>query len=208
MLGLPQFSMIFRGLAVSAIERSARGIVACILKDDTEGGKDVNVYKKVDEVDFTQWSEANHDYFKLIFAGAPSTVIAIRLSANAEDYNAALSKLKNLKWNYLTIPEIKPADVSTVAAWIKQYRNDENKTFKAVLAHCAGDHEGIINLTTENISSTITERSILQHSIVPELLACLLDCHLQEAAHILSWMIFQKRKFLMIQTKESMLVSL
>ena len=158
MLGLPQFSMIFRGLAVSAIERSARGIVACILKDDTEGGKDVNVYKKVDEVDFTQWSEANHDYFKLIFAGAPSTVIAIRLSANAEDYNAALSKLKNLKWNYLTIPEIKPADVSTVAAWIKQYRNDENKTFKAVLAHCAGDHEGIINLTTENISSTITEK--------------------------------------------------
>ena len=158
MLGLPQFSMIFRGLAVTAIERSARGIVACILKDDTEGGKDVNVYKKVDEVDFTQWSEANHDYFKLIFAGAPSSVIAIRLSANAEDYNAALSKLKNLKWNYLTIPEIKPADVSTVAAWIKQYRNDENKTFKAVLAHCAGDHEGIINLTTENISSTITEK--------------------------------------------------
>ena len=60
MLGLPQFSMIFRGLAVSAIERSARGIVACILKDDTEGGKDVNVYKKVDEVDFTQWLSLIH----------------------------------------------------------------------------------------------------------------------------------------------------
>ena len=30
--------------------------------------------------------------------------------------------------------------------------------YKRQLAHCAGDHEGIINLTTENISSTITEK--------------------------------------------------
>lgn len=30
-LGLPSFSMIFSGKAVSAIERSARGIVAMIL---------------------------------------------------------------------------------------------------------------------------------------------------------------------------------
>ena len=43
-LGLPSFSMIFSGKAVSAIERSARGIVAMILTDGTEGGKDLNIY--------------------------------------------------------------------------------------------------------------------------------------------------------------------
>lgn len=47
-LGLPSFSMIFTGKAVSAIERSARGIVAIVLTDGTEGGKDLNIYKKVD----------------------------------------------------------------------------------------------------------------------------------------------------------------
>ena len=36
-LGLPSFSMIFTGKAVSAVERSARGIVAVVLADDTEG---------------------------------------------------------------------------------------------------------------------------------------------------------------------------
>ena len=41
-LGLPSFSMIFSGKAVSAIERSARGIVAIVLTDGTEGGKDLN----------------------------------------------------------------------------------------------------------------------------------------------------------------------
>ena len=61
-LGLPSFSMIFSGKAVSAIERSARGIVAMILTDGTEGGKDLNIYKKVDEVDFQNWTEQNYNY--------------------------------------------------------------------------------------------------------------------------------------------------
>lgn len=155
-LGLPIFSLIFRGKAVSAIARSARGIVAIILTDSTDSGKVLNIYKKVDEVDFENWSEQNYNYLKLVFAGAPSKVIAIRRAENAEGYNAQLKKLKDLKWNYLTIPGLGTADVTTISAWIKQYRNDERKTFKAVLAHCAGDHEGIINLTTENLNSTIT----------------------------------------------------
>lgn len=155
-LGLPTINMIFSGKGVSAIERSARGIVACILKDDTEGGKEVSVYKKVDEVEFQSWNEANYGFLKLIFAGVPTSVIVIRLAANAEDYNTALQKLKNMKWNYLCIPQLKTEDVTTVSAWIKQYRNDENKTFKAVLPNCAADHEGIINFTTEGITSTVT----------------------------------------------------
>lgn len=155
-LGLPGFSMIFTGKAVSAIERSARGIVAIVLTDDTGGGKDLNVYKKVDEVDFENWTEQNYNYLKLVFAGAPSTVIAIRRAENAEGYTAVLKRLKDLKWNYLTIPELASADTAIISAWIKQCRDDERKTFKAVMAHCKGDHEGIINFTTENISTTIT----------------------------------------------------
>ena len=155
-IGLPNFSMIFSGKAVSAIERSARGIVAIVLKDDSEGGKEISTYKKVDEVDFVNWKETNYNYLKLVFDGAPTTVIAVRIPENTENYLDALKKLKDLKWNYLTIPELPASETTTVAAWIKQYRNDERKTFKTVLAHCAGDHEGIINFTTENILSTIT----------------------------------------------------
>lgn len=155
-LGLPNLSMTFAGKAVSAIERSARGIVAIVLKDDTEGGKELSVYKKVDMVDFTNWSEKSYNYLKLVFAGAPSTVIALRVAKKTENFLTALTKLKDLKWNYLTIPELPAVEVTTVSAWVKQYRTDKNKTFKTVLAHCKADHEGIINLTTENITTTIT----------------------------------------------------
>ena len=151
-LGLPNFNFIFQSKGVSAIERSARGIVAVILKDDTEG-EEQNVYNKVDDVDFTQWTEDNYNYLKLIYEGAPSKVIAMRVATNVESYNAVLKKLKDLKWNYLCIPGIKAADTTMIGAWIKQYRNDEKKTFKVVLPHYAGDHEGIINFTTENITS-------------------------------------------------------
>ena len=138
-LGLPNFNFIFQSKGVSAIERSARGIVAVILKDDTEG-EEQNVYNKVDDVDFTQWTEDNYNYLKLIYEGAPSKVIAMRVATNVESYNAVLKKLKDLKWNYLCIPGIKAADTTMIGAWIKQYRNDEKKTFKVVLPHYAGDH--------------------------------------------------------------------
>ncbi len=155
-LGLPGFSLIFSGKAVSAIERSARGIVACVLKDDHEAGRKINIYKRVDEVDFENWDEKNYDYLKLVFAGTPSCVIALRQSRTEEGYNESLKRLKGMKWNYICIPELEKADMAVLSAWIKQCRNEERKTFKAVMAHCAGDHEGIINLTTENITSTLT----------------------------------------------------
>lgn len=42
-----------------------------------------------------------------------------------------------------------------MSAWIKEARDDHHKTFKAVLPNCTADHEGIINLTTDNITSTL-----------------------------------------------------
>ena len=154
-IGLPSFNFVFQSKGVSAIERSARGIVAVILRDDTEGEVQ-NVYNKIDEIDFTQWTEENYNFLKLIYEGVPSRVIAMLIGANVESYNDILKRLKDLKWNYLCIPKIESKDTTTIGAWIKQYRNDEKKTFKAVLPHYAGDHEGIINFTTENITSTIT----------------------------------------------------
>lgn len=154
-MGLPSFNFVFQSKGVSAIERSARGIVAVILRDDTEG-QEQNVYNKIDEIDFTQWTEENYNYLKLIYEGAPFRVIAMRIGTSVETYNDILRKLKDLKWNYLCIPGIQAKDTTTIGAWIKQYRNDEKKTFKAVLPHYAGDHEGIINFTTEHITSAIT----------------------------------------------------
>lgn len=150
-MGLPEILIEFRTKAVSAVQRSARGIVALILKDDTNTSFDTKVYKSIDEVDSADWTATNKDYISLAFMGTPSKVIVERIDTTATDYNEALSRLKNKKWNYLAIPDIVTADVATIATWIKTERDVNKKTFKAVLPNHSADHEGIINFSTDNI---------------------------------------------------------
>lgn len=158
-LGLPVLNMVFQGLAASAIERSERGIVACILKDDTESGNRISVYDSVLDVDFENWSETNYGFMKLIFEGAPRRVIAVREKTASANLASALKEMKWLRWNYFCYPEISDEDKTTLAAWIKESRDEDHKTYKAVLADSASDHEGIINFTTGGIQSSITGKT-------------------------------------------------
>ncbi len=151
--GLPQINIVFQSKALTAIERSKRGIVACILRDNTANGNDFNVYESLTDVDFTQWTEKNYDYMKLIYEGSPNKLIVIRQSVSETNYAPALKKLKDLNWNYLTVPDISKADTLIVSSWIKEQRDENKKTFKAVLPCCVADHEGIINFTNDNIKT-------------------------------------------------------
>ncbi len=134
-MGLPSINIIFKTKGVTAIKRSARGIVALVIKDDTEGGKPFEVFKSVADIDFTKFTKRNYEYLKLIYEGSPSKVIVIRLATAATDYNAALRQLKDLRWNYLTIPSIDAENLTVVSAWIKEQRKVQ-KTFKAILPKC------------------------------------------------------------------------
>lgn len=150
-LGLPEIVIEFRTKGLSAIERSARGIVAILLRDATEGGREISVYNSIIEIDFEHWSEANYGLMKRVFHGCPNKVIVVKVPMAAENYNAALRAIKDLRWNYLVVPDIQDGEVADVAAWIKEQRDEKRKTFKAVLPKIPADHEGIINCTTEHV---------------------------------------------------------
>lgn len=149
-MGLPTIDIVFKGKAVSAIKRSAMGIVSLILRDDT-GAFDTKEYKSVEDIVVTDWTADNVDYIKKTLLGTPSKVIVERIATDATDYNAVLSRLGSKKWNYLAIPGIKSTEVSDIVSWIKSKRDNDKKTFKAVLPNIDADHEGIINFTTEGI---------------------------------------------------------
>lgn len=150
-MGLPQIDIQFKTLAVSAIQRSARGIVALILKDDTDTSFDTKIYTSITEVDNSDFTATNYDYIEKTFLGTPSKVIVERIATTATDYNTALARLKNKKWNYLSIPGIQTSEVAAVSTAIKGYRDTDKKTFKVVLPNSVSDHEGIINFATDDI---------------------------------------------------------
>jgi len=149
-MGLPQIIIDFNGKAVTAIKRSQLGIVALILKDDVQTA-DTVTYKSIEDVPTDGWSPENLDYIQLTFKGTPSKIIIERLPTTASDYNAALTRLNNKRFNYLAIPGIEAKDTTTFETWIKTKRDINKKTFKAVLPNSEADHEGIINFTTTGI---------------------------------------------------------
>ncbi|MBL3729284.1 phage tail sheath subtilisin-like domain-containing protein [Lysinibacillus sp. HST-98] len=149
-MGLPEINIEFIGKAVTAIKRSQLGIVALILKDDVQTA-DTVTYKSIEEVPTDGWSPANLDYIEKTFMGTPSKIIIERLPTTAADYNAALTRLNNKRFNYLAIPGIEDKDTTIIATWIKTKRENQKKTFKAVLPNNEADHEGIINFTTTGI---------------------------------------------------------
>jgi hypothetical protein len=149
-MGLPEIQIEFKTKGVTAIERSARGIVALILKDDTKSF-DTKIYKSVVDIQSGDWSEKNKRYIENTFMGTPSQVIVERIAVSEADYTKGLERLKNKKWNYLAIPGIADAKVAAIVAWIKTERDTNKKTYKAVLPNATADHEGIINFTTADI---------------------------------------------------------
>ncbi|WP_407308526.1 phage tail sheath C-terminal domain-containing protein [Desulfosporosinus sp. SB140] len=150
-MGLPEINIQFQTLAATAIARSARGIVALILKDSTRSTFDTKIYTDATQIDPLDWTAANLDYINKTFLGAPTKVIVERIDAAVVDYSDVLARLINKKWNYLAVPEIAEGDVATVSTWIKSQRDTDKKTFKAVLPNSISDHEGVINFAGTGI---------------------------------------------------------
>lgn len=150
-MGLPKIRIEFKTLAESIITRSERGVVAVILKDNSNG-TETEIYTKESEIVKSHYTTSNLGYLSLIFLGAPSKVIVERIQSEG-DIETALERLKNKQWNYLTIPSLGDGEAEKVITYIKEQRTQYHKSFKAVLPSTAADNEGIINFATENIKA-------------------------------------------------------
>lgn len=153
-MGLPTIDVLFKTKAATAIKRSALGIVALILRDDTNIAtlaSNVLTYKGIEEVNASDWDATNLDYINKAFLGTPSKVICFKYD-DLEEIADILVQVGKTRFNYLAMPEATTEETAAIATWIKSKRTNEKKTFKAVLANVmVADNEGIINFTTSDI---------------------------------------------------------
>ena len=141
-MGLPEISIEFRTLSSTAIKRSERGIVAMILKDDTDEELRY-VYTSLDKVDDSKFNEDSKFYIEQAFKEDLSKLIIERI-ADENTIDKALQRLSTENFNYLCFPGGENGDNLKIASFIKEQRKN-NKVFKAVLPNTQGDSEGIIN---------------------------------------------------------------
>ena len=141
-MGLPEISIEFRTLSSTAIKRSERGIVAMILKDDTDEELRY-VYTSLDKVDDSKFTLESFDYISQAFKEDLSKLIIERIT-DENTIDKALQRLSTENFNYLCFPSGENGDNLKIASFIKEQRKN-NKIFKAVLPNTQGDNEGIIN---------------------------------------------------------------
>ena len=150
-MGLPKILIDFKTLAETIITRSERGIVAVILKDNSNTTQ-TYTFSKESEIVKSHFTASNLAFLSLIFMGGSSKVIVERVQTSG-DISDALERLKNKQWYYLTVPGLADGETDTVVEYIKEQRSKYHKTFKAVLPSVAADYEGIINFATDNIKA-------------------------------------------------------
>ena len=148
-MGLPKILIEFKTLAETFITRSERGIVAVILKDNSNT-TETHTYCKESEITKSHYTASNLAFLSLVFMGNPSKVIVERVSTDG-DISVALERLKNKQWYYLTVPGVTEEEKEIVLQFIKEQRTQFHRTFKSVLPNCAADTEGIVNFATDNI---------------------------------------------------------
>lgn len=147
-MGLPNILINFKQKASTAIKRGQRGIVCVICKE----AANTNVYELNDVTEVPEGlTQENKDYVSRAFLGGVNSVKKIIVVCTDTIANA-LNKVETLKFDYLCgSHDLTTEEATAIAAFIKGLRDNKNIKVKAVLPNIKGDHEGIINFTTDNI---------------------------------------------------------
>ena len=132
---MPSINVVFKEKGISAIERSERGIVLMILKEETlPSVTEVNLYT-ADDIP-KELSDSNREQLELALRGY---------------VNSPKKVIENKRFDYLVIPDIGTSHIDTIATWVKGMRTNKDKMIKAVLPDCTADTEGVINFVNKTI---------------------------------------------------------
>lgn len=154
--GLPQVLIDFKTKGITAIKRSARGVVVLILKCESTDTSNKYKISDVSEIPEGVFDEASTDLIKKCLDGTPLRIFVYTLpkaSVQAPKNTQAtlLKQLKHIRYNYIAAPTGTTQDQQDLASYIKAERNNSRKTVKAVVGSVAADFDGVINFCTEDI---------------------------------------------------------
>ena len=159
----PSVNIAFIEKAATAIERTARGIVMMILKEETFETAD---YEILDTSDIpSTLSAENQAAITRVLYGyqtTPTKVLVHLIKSDAEGldeaYKAAEDYIAAKKWNYLVVPTAQTdGKAPELSTWIKTQRTINHKSFKAVLPNVTADNDGVTNVTMGYTDSDGTE---------------------------------------------------
>ncbi|MGK0467150.1 phage tail sheath C-terminal domain-containing protein [Clostridium sp.] len=132
----PNIDISFIQSAYSFVERSARGNVALIIKDDTDETFIQKDYKTITELtaDAALYTAENLQYIKDTMQGGPFKTTVFRI-ATTEGFESALTLIEGaLTTGWVGFADGLPTDYATLATWTKQMAANKKTFMSAVFA--------------------------------------------------------------------------
>jgi hypothetical protein len=175
-IGLPNISIVFKGLGSSAVQRGSRGTALLIIKDDTNTTFDFAEYTSESDLTSTEtakYTPANVEYIKDVLRGTPSKVIVARL-ATLGLLADILAKIKGKKFDWIGIAEGVATEQNDLVSWVKSTNTNDKKRYKAVVFNATTtDDMHIVNFTNANVTLKDTRGTITGDKFVSRLIGFL-----------------------------------
>jgi hypothetical protein len=151
-MGLPNINIEFKTTGITAIERSQKGTVALILREESLSG----AYRLTNVTEIPEGlTEENKAYIERAFIGyqtPPRTVLIYIIGAEAE-ISTALTYFATQQFDYICLPPTGTSEeAETLKSWVLSERLNNNAIYKAVLPNLEADSEAIINVTSEGMT--------------------------------------------------------
>lgn len=151
---LPSLNITFKTQAASLVERSPRGTILIILKEEEVVGENPFTVLEKDDIPSGLTAE-NKKYIEMALLGAeysPRKVIGYQLKSDEGDVQTALDWAATQKIDYVVMPTA-TTDTATdkIKTWVIAQKDTGNEV-KAVLPNTVADNEYIINYTTDEVT--------------------------------------------------------
>lgn len=155
-MGMPEINIVFREAATAAIDKSRRGVVAVILRDNAELTAQHFAVETVADVPAGLTAD-NKGYLERALMGyinRPAKLLVYVEETEAASFTASLAWLGGQIWDYVCGPfDCKANEAKEIADWVIAQRANNDAIYKAVLPNYVANSEAVVNFATSAMTA-------------------------------------------------------
>lgn len=154
-IGLPSIDIVFKKLAATLVQRSARGIVTLIVKDDTDTTYAVKEYKSQLQIEATKFTATSVQYIKDVFQGGAAKVIVVPVATSSVAVvGDAIERIGSRKYNWIGLAEGANDEQLDLTAYVKE-QEGAGKSIKAIVFNVTDpDCQHVVNFVNPSVTTT------------------------------------------------------
>ena len=179
-IGQPTIDIVFIQKAVSAIQRSERGVACVVVYDDTPTEAGYFTYKYATDIPADRYTAANLAIIKRCWLCAVNKVIVVHVPTDAE-FSDVTAILETIKYNYVCV--VNDSVQQDLASYIiTKDANSPGKKYIAVVYDVStADSKYVINVKNASVHDADTDADVDMVDYLPRLTSVLANLPLNRS---------------------------